>query len=174
MESTKDRQMEYNSVAAATRVSAILRAWRRKRSSFSARSSMRAARRFQRASRIREWSRDRRKGRPPQPISAHWRPQCTFHAGSAVPIALIPLVGIDEIQEIQAERPQHLVGFLQREEAFALQNVMDMRLGYPNQAGQATLGDCAAPHALPEFAEETLLKMFEIHKKFRMGYFRRK
>jgi hypothetical protein len=91
-----------------------------------------------------------------------------------VPIALIPLVGIDEVQEIQAERPQHLVGFLQREEAFALQNVMDMRLGYPNQARQAALGDCAAPHALPEFAEETLLKMFEIHKKFRMGYFRRK
>ena len=89
-------------------------------------------------------------------------------------MALIPLVGIDEVQDIHAEGPQHLVGFLQREGAFALQNVMDMRLGYPNQARQAALGDCAAPHALPEFAEETLLKMFEIHKKFRMGYFRRK
>ena len=127
---------------------------------------MREAMRFQRASRIREGLWDCRKGRPPQPISAHWRARCTFHAGSAVRTALIPLVGIDEVQDIQAEGPQHLVGFLQREEAFALQNVMDMRLGYPGQAGEPSLGDCAAPHALPEFAEETMLQMFEIHKKF--------
>jgi hypothetical protein len=51
-------------------------------------------------------------------------------------MALIPLIGIDEVQDIQAEGAQHLVGFLQREGAFALQNVMDMRLGYPGQAGQ--------------------------------------
>src|ERR1035441_10813763 len=123
MESTKDRQMEYNSVAAATRVSAISRAWRTWCSSLLASESIRAARRFHRASPIREWSRDCRKGRPPQPISAHWRRPCTFHAGSAVRMALIPLVGIDEVQDIQAEGPQHLVGFLQREGAFALQNV---------------------------------------------------
>src|ERR1039458_10426509 len=128
---------------------------------------MRAARRFHRASRIGEWLWDCRKGRPPQPISAHWRPRCTFHAGSAVRMALIPLIGIDEVQDIQAEGAQHLVGFLQREGAFALQNVMDMRLGYPSQEGQAALGDCAVPYALPEFAEETLLQMLEIHKKFR-------
>jgi hypothetical protein len=89
-------------------------------------------------------------------------------------MALIPLVGIDEVQDIQAERPQDLVGFLQRKKAFALQNVMDMRLRYPGQAGESPLGDCAAPHALPEVAEETMLQMFEIHEKFPQGYFRQK
>jgi len=79
-------------------------------------------------------------------------------------MALIPLFGFDEVQHIQAEGPQHLVGFLQREEAFAFQNVMDMRLGYPGEAGESSLGDCAAPHALPELAEETTLQTFEIHE----------
>ena len=81
-------------------------------------------------------------------------------------MALIPLVGIDEVQQIHAERSQHLVGFCERKEAFALQNVMHMRLGYPGQAGETPLCDCAAPNALPEFAEETMFQVFEIHQEF--------
>jgi hypothetical protein len=36
---------------------------------------------------------------------------------------------------------------------------MDMRLRYPGQAGESSLGDGAAPDALPEVAEETVLEM---------------
>jgi len=80
-------------------------------------------------------------------------------------MTLIPFIGIDEVQDIQAERTQHLIGLLQRKEAFALQNIMDMRLRHPGQAGEAPFGDCAAPYAFPEFTNETMLQMFEIHGK---------
>jgi|ERR1039458_3100084 hypothetical protein len=80
-------------------------------------------------------------------------------------MALIPLIGIDEVQDIHAEVAQDLVGFLQRKEAFALQNVMDMGLGYSDHAGEAPLRDSAAPNAFPEVAEETILQMFESHQK---------
>jgi hypothetical protein len=89
-------------------------------------------------------------------------------------MALIPLVGIDEVQDVQAEGPQNLVGFLQRKKAFALENVMNMRLRYPHQSGESSLGDCAAPHTFPEFAEQTMLQMFEIHQEFPQGYFQQK
>ena len=69
---------------------------------------------------------------------------------------------------------QDSVGGRQRENPFALQDIVDVGLGYAGHPGQAALGDLAVANAFAKVRVETPLELSKIHHAPARAYFLQK
>jgi hypothetical protein len=69
----------------------------------------------------------------------------------------------EEIEEVDLEDAQNDVGGLQRKGAFAVENIMDMRLRKAREERQAALRELARADTLPEMIYEAALELQEVH-----------
>jgi hypothetical protein len=71
----------------------------------------------------------------------------------------------DEVQDVEFEAEENLVGLLEGEDPLALQHIMKMRLGNARMLGQPAFGGLSAAYAAAEVLEKVLLKIVESHGK---------
>ena len=61
-----------------------------------------------------------------------------------------PFGGFDQIESIQVEMAQNMVGGFDRKGPFSLQNIVNMGLRDANQASECPLGEFSAANTMPE------------------------
>jgi hypothetical protein len=71
----------------------------------------------------------------------------------------------NQIENIQAEAVKHLVGAFQGEEAFSLEDVMQVGLGDPHLPGKTAFGGCAAPHTEAKIVHKPRPQIVEGHRQ---------
>jgi hypothetical protein len=83
--------------------------------------------------------------------------------GSSIPIKLGEITGFDQVEEVDAELMEDLVGHSHREEPFSSEHIMNVRLRNLGEAGEAAFGHFATADAMPYVQDETGMEKGKVH-----------